>query len=78
MTVIPQECIPGPDKSPPWLKQPGVVATDYTTKQWYLDWLTTTTSLCTDLSRLAADNPEHHRIVWRTDHAPLFLFIDRN
>lgn len=38
--------------------------------------MTTTTSLCTDLSRLAADNPEHQRTVWRTDHDPLFLFID--
>ncbi|MFM0069010.1 scabin-related ADP-ribosyltransferase [Paraburkholderia aspalathi] len=44
----------------------------YASEKWYQDWLTTTTSLCTDLTRLNTDNPDYMRILWRTDREPLF------
>jgi hypothetical protein len=76
MTAIPEECVPGNGKSPPWLRNLSHAASEYTSKQWYIDWLSTTTNLCTDLSRLAADNPGRSPIVWRTDRDPLFWYLD--
>lgn len=78
MTAIPEECIPAPGKSPSWLQKLGDKAKDYTSKQWYKDWLATTTSLCTDLSRIAADNPGGEgQILWRSDRE-LLLSINGN
>ncbi|MDG4857137.1 hypothetical protein P8605_03030 [Streptomyces sp. T-3] len=69
---LPAECRPGTGKTPPWLaKLSPPEQAKYTGQQWYKDWLSTTMSLCTDLTHLATDNPQH-TLKWRTDKALLF------
>ncbi|MER7172890.1 scabin-related ADP-ribosyltransferase [Streptomyces mesophilus] len=69
---LPPVCAPGPGKIPPWLaKLPGSKQREFTSQQWYQDWLTTTTSLCVDLTQLIAQN-RSHTLQWRTDHALTF------
>ncbi|WP_327350599.1 scabin-related ADP-ribosyltransferase [Streptomyces sp. NBC_01304] len=72
MAALPEECEPGAGKVPPWLRKlPVAKQKEFTSKQWYQDWLKTTLSLCTDLTHLAADNPGR-TLKWRTDKALLF------
>lgn len=61
-------------QQPPWLSaMPSREQYAYTSEQWYQDWLTTTTSLCTNLSNLYADNPKYSNLIrFRSDRYPLF------
>ncbi|WP_158300549.1 hypothetical protein [Chromobacterium sp. ATCC 53434] len=76
--TLPESCQPGPDKVPPWIASlPEAMAKPvYLDQPWYQDWLTTTLSLCTNLTQLPLDNRPQMQIIWRghseDEQGPLF------
>ena len=69
---VPDHCLPTPTNIPNW------DTSDIADKQFYKDWIKTTTSLCINLTNAEKDNENHYPsiddgIVWRgNDHRFLF------
>lgn len=70
------ECDPAKTDTAQWLKSLAAEEQAWiTSQQWYEDWLSTTTTLCTDLSKITTDNPDISRlsqVVWREDSRYLY------
>lgn len=77
LNSLPLECIPAPNKTAPWFDGLSQESRKwFVSQKWYSDWLQTTTTLCTNLTKLPVDNRWWiHNITevqWRGDSLYLF------